>query len=628
LYQLATKMQEYALRLTKQSRDLDKAISVFDSIEDVTASVVECKGRLEEAKDELEITKLQVKRKKKLDSDLADAEAAVSGARDRYHESLRRLVELRQCGYPELSCVAATPSNDPFPNVPTVAFADLELGESIGRGAFSEVRACELPGSGLCAFKELKHEVAAGVLLKEASALWALRGNAHIVRLLKVCLDEGHKGLLLELADGGSLGKRLQQQQPALSMADGLSMLHSIALGLAAVHDCGHVHLDVKSDNVLLCARGGSWVAKLSDFGSSKAIAQTLRDTTVNKTFRWAAPELLQEPPVITSAADVWSFGMLCYEVATGKIPFHAFSNDAKVIGEIQAGRTPSVAEAGELGRIMALCFVLDPKKRPSMLQVVSQLELLMQRDCSRCFGRFALGKGLLSEADVFLCKTCLIEHMESLLDKDTELRSDGAVAWGSKDVFSLHRVRDVCDQSLFERWQAGQLRARDKELAIEFQRELDRAKAKWIEQDAIERLAQQFVRELFGSHARMYPCPNCFGLFEFESGCMAIRHKLEQRGCGQSFCGFCFLVNADSAFVHDHARTCELNTANRGQYDLPAGRNQQQPFHEVQRVRLCRELTRRFGAVVEAQREALLARLQSELDARKIRHVGRWRFE
>ena len=199
---------------------------------------------------------------------------------------------------------------------------------------------------------------------------------------------------------------------------------------------------------------------------------------------------------------------------------------------------------------------------------------------------------------------------------------------WGKEDVFPLYRVRDFCDQSLFERWQAGQIRARDKELAIEFQREQELAKAKWLEQDAIERLAQQIEHELLGPHPRMYPCPNCHGAFEFESGCMAIRHKIEARGCGQSFCGFCFLVHADSGFVHNHARECNFNTVNRGDYSLAPGRDQQQQFHELQRQRQCRKLTERFASLPDSQREPLLERLQPLLEARKIQHAGKWQFQ
>jgi serine/threonine protein kinase len=622
LNKLHDEMQAYALELGNRQQSLEKAIAAFENVEKTVASVAVCKDALEEAKDDLDMTKLKVKRKKKTDADVADAERAVREARDRYHEALRRLVELRACGYPELSCPAAAPANDFFPNVPTVAFSDVELGARIGGGAFADVFQCELPGSGECAFKKLRQNVAPSVLLKEATALWALRGNPHIVRLLKVCVDEGHQGLVLELAEGGSLGTRLREK--VLPDSERLTILHSVASGLAAVHECGHVHLDVKSDNVLLFSRGQ---AKLSDFGSSKAVAATLRDTMVNKTFRWAAPELLQEPPVISSAADVWSFGMLCYEVATGKQPYHDVASDFAVVGEIIAGKTPSVENLGNVGRIMSLCWTKDPRQRPTMSTILVDLEALLMRECKGCLQSFSLGIGVLSNADAFCCKSCLLLRMEELLTKDLDLRSDGALPWGI-DVFPLHRMRDLCDKSLFDRWQAGQLRAREKELTIKFQRELERSKEKWQKEDAIERLALQIENELLGPHPRMYPCPSCRGAFEFESGCMAIRHKIEARGCGQSFCGFCFLVHADSGFLHDHARVCQFNTANRGDYSLPPGRDQQQQFHELQRSRQCRELTAKFATLPDSQRDLLLERLRPLLEARKIRHAGEWRFE
>ncbi len=177
------------------------------------------------------------------------------------------------------NCSAWQPLRDPFPNVPTVSYSDFgELLDKICAGSFADVYRVEMPVTGPCAFKQLRQAVDPVVLMKEATSMWQLRHCEHIVRLLKVCTDAGHQGLLLELVEGGSLGDFIHGQKQKLSWDQILHVLHDVASGLECVHDHKHVHLDVKSDNIFL-TRGMR--AKVGNFGTTKRAQTTLRDTAL-----------------------------------------------------------------------------------------------------------------------------------------------------------------------------------------------------------------------------------------------------------------------------------------------------------------------------------------------------------
>ncbi len=106
------------------------------------------------------------------------------------------------------------------------------------------------------------------------------------------------------------------------------------------MHAHKRVHLDVKSDNVLLTRQRK---AKLSDFGSSKEMRSTYRDTLVRVTRQWSAPETLAAMSIISAPSDVWSFGMLIYEMATGKVPY-AELPEMEMLKSVANGETQSTA--------------------------------------------------------------------------------------------------------------------------------------------------------------------------------------------------------------------------------------------------------------------------------------------
>ena len=171
-------------------------------------------------------------------------------------------------------------------------------------------------------------------LRQEALAASALN-HPNILTIYEVGAHEGARFIAAEYVDGVTLRERLQQG--AVPASELVAIALQIAEGLAAAHDAGVVHRDVKPENVMLRADG---LVKILDFGIATrtgvdlppaGLGSTGPEGTVIGTTGYMSPEQRQGLPV-DSRTDVWSLGAVIYEMATGHLPApvaHASPNRA-----------------------------------------------------------------------------------------------------------------------------------------------------------------------------------------------------------------------------------------------------------------------------------------------------------
>ncbi len=189
--------------------------------------------------------------------------------------------------------------------------------------------------------------------------------------------------LVMRLADGGSLAEALHggplpaaaSRRVALGVARALAHLHS--------RDPPVSHNDLKSGNVLLDGEGN---ALLADFGVAKAVGGTLRHTHGASargelgavgTVAWMAPENgdPEDPFYLKPNADVFSFAMLLFELATGRMPWEGM-NMGQINAAVMRGRRPQLPAGVDAGlkSLVEACWAQVPGERPAMAQVVARL--------------------------------------------------------------------------------------------------------------------------------------------------------------------------------------------------------------------------------------------------------------
>jgi serine/threonine protein kinase len=217
------------------------------------------------------------------------------------------------------------PGEEPFPRERlAVAFPGLDIEGMIGRGGMGVVyRARQRSLDRVVALKILPPEVAedpafADRFTREARALARL-SHPHIVAVHEAGEADGLYYLVMELVDGPNL--REAQAAGRLAPEEALAIVPQICDALQYAHDQGVVHRDVKPENILL-DRGGR--VKIADFGLAKILRRSSEDRTltgtdqVMGTLHYMAPEQMTSPLEVDHRADIYSLGVVFYEMLTG----------------------------------------------------------------------------------------------------------------------------------------------------------------------------------------------------------------------------------------------------------------------------------------------------------------------
>ncbi|KAH8061516.1 protein kinase [Aureococcus anophagefferens] len=142
-----------------------------------------------------------------------------------------------------------------------------------------------------------------------------------------------------------------------------------VGRGMAYIHSMGHLHRDLKPDNILLDADG---VAKISDFGlSCLHTSKSLNDehTGGTGTLRWMAPEVAQHRPY-AYPADVYSYAVCAWQIALWQARPFTDKTPAEAIAETLSGGRPSLLSLERvdpaLAQLIDKCWCHDPEDRPT----------------------------------------------------------------------------------------------------------------------------------------------------------------------------------------------------------------------------------------------------------------------
>ena len=217
-------------------------------------------------------------------------------------------------------------------------FPQLEILECLGRGGMGAVYKARQPK--LDRFVALKilmrdrekraSDTAFGErFLREARALARLN-HPNIVTVHDFGESAGYQFLLMEYVDGLSLRQLLQSRQ--LAPAEALGIVAKICDALQYAHEQGVVHRDIKPENILLDKEGR---VKIADFGIAKisgqlASAGLTQERQVIGTPQYMAPEQIEKPLEVDHRADIYSLGVVFYEMLTGELPLGKFQSPSQ----------------------------------------------------------------------------------------------------------------------------------------------------------------------------------------------------------------------------------------------------------------------------------------------------------
>ncbi|XP_020707621.1 mitogen-activated protein kinase kinase kinase 11-like isoform X1 [Athalia rosae] len=266
-----------------------------------------------------------------------------------------------------------------------IDFDELQLEEVIGVGGFGKVyrgywQKHEVAVKAARQDPDEEPSVTLANVRQEAKLFWLLK-HENIVSLEGVCLKMPNMCLVMEYARGGSLNRVLSGRKIrpdvlvdwAIQIARGMDYLHNKA-------PISLIHRDLKSSNVLLSEPIENddlqyKTLKITDFGLAREVYKTTRMSAAG-TYAWMAPEVIRES-TFSKASDVWSYGVLLWELLTGETPYKGIDALAIAYGvAINKLTLPIATTCPQPWRVlMEACWASDSHERPCFSEILVALD-------------------------------------------------------------------------------------------------------------------------------------------------------------------------------------------------------------------------------------------------------------
>ena len=247
----------------------------------------------------------------------------------------------------------------------------------LGEGSFGKAYLCKKgDNEPLCVIKQILVEGMSQKekddVFNEAKILGKL-DHPNIIKLFEVFDSQKPKhtlNIVTEYADDGDLSEKIKSQNnKPFTESDILDYFTQICLALKHIHDKKIIHRDLKSGNVFLMKSG---LVKLGDFGIAKGFQNTMdKAKTMVGTPYYLSPEILENKPY-DAKSDIWSLGVLLYEMMTFKMPFNANSLPMLSVKIMRGNYPPPPAVyTKDLREIVSKCLMVNPSRRPNIKEIL-----------------------------------------------------------------------------------------------------------------------------------------------------------------------------------------------------------------------------------------------------------------
>lgn len=247
-------------------------------------------------------------------------------------------------------------------------------GKEIGRGGYAIVYEGTLDGEEVAIKTPIRKQPdltrpEIEIFEKEISILASLN-HSSIVKLYTYTSKPIR--IVMEYCPQGSLKSYLHATPQAdLPWTDRFRMAYQLARGLTYLHKQLLVHQDIKSENILIDKEGN---VKFSDFGLSMfkdnltSLVHPSNTFIPHGTIRWLSPQNAKGQIDCARSEDIYSFGVLLWEIATHQTPYNGLSTKSDIMDAIKAGRTNPIPENTHprFAAAISNCFHYNPKVRPT----------------------------------------------------------------------------------------------------------------------------------------------------------------------------------------------------------------------------------------------------------------------
>ncbi|XP_064600723.1 ALK tyrosine kinase receptor-like [Liolophura sinensis] len=215
--------------------------------------------------------------------------------------------------------------------------------------------------------------------------------HPNIVQFIGICMDKHPGFIILELLEGGDLKTFLRESRRKADVPCPLTVADLLKLALDIANGCKHleqdhfIHRDIAARNCLLTSKGSGRVAKIADFGMARDIYRAdyyKKGGRAMLPVKWMPPEAFMDG-IFTSKTDVWSFGVLLWEVfSMGLMPYPGRSNQDVMEFVTGGGRMdPPDKCPPPVYDIMMSCWHVLPERRPSFPTLIKRLLSCLQND-------------------------------------------------------------------------------------------------------------------------------------------------------------------------------------------------------------------------------------------------------
>ena len=311
-----------------------------------------------------------------------------------------------------------------------------EIVNKIGTGGMSDVyKAKDHTLGRFVAIKVLKPEFSEDVnfVTKFRTEAQSAAGLEHpnIVNIYDVGSENGMHYIVMEYVEGITL-KTYIEKKGQLTFKEAVSIAIQVGRGIEAAHNKGIIHRDIKPQNIIISTEGK---VKVTDFGIARAATSNTISSDVMGSVHYASPEQARNG-FVDGKSDIYSLGIVMYEMVTGRVPFDGDTTVAVAIQHLQEEIVPPSAYAPNLPismeKIILKCTQKNPDRRyESMTALLADLRKALispnedfvviapvSQEKTRVIGEEEINKIKQETSNIYLSDEDVVSHNQKHRDK------------------------------------------------------------------------------------------------------------------------------------------------------------------------------------------------------------------